>query len=270
MALSSPIIIYQMGKVGSSSIYASLKNLGLSVPIYHLHFLSQKSIQDVRDYYLGLPHVPVPAHVESSKKLQTEISLSNGKVRWKVITLVRDPVARDISDLFQNMDRELPHVKKISQEAALNDLSCNILNTFQNFNESSDYACTWFDKEIKEVFNFDIYSVDFNKSVGYQIYEAEHADILVLKLEKLKKCHKKAFKEFLDIENFPLLDANLGNEKKYHSLYTSLLETINIPASDLKKIYSSRYSKYFTTKTNLLNSKLSGQAMTILLAKATT
>ena len=37
---ASPIIIYQMGKVGSKTIRVSLKSLGLENPIYHSHILT--------------------------------------------------------------------------------------------------------------------------------------------------------------------------------------------------------------------------------------
>src|SRR5581483_6633723 len=39
--INSPIIVFQMGKVGSSSVYDALRNLDLDVPIYHAHVLNR-------------------------------------------------------------------------------------------------------------------------------------------------------------------------------------------------------------------------------------
>ena len=37
--LHDPIIVYAMGKVGSTSAFISLKRLNLGVPLYHVHYL---------------------------------------------------------------------------------------------------------------------------------------------------------------------------------------------------------------------------------------
>ena len=49
-----PIIVYQMGKVGSSSMYWSLDALRLNVPVYHLHFLNDAdTVADGRNRICG-------------------------------------------------------------------------------------------------------------------------------------------------------------------------------------------------------------------------
>ena len=247
MKSPSPIIIYQMGKVGSSSIQASLKNLKIANPIHHAHFLSGDTIQAVENYYHGLPHIAVPEHILLSKRLRSEIDASKGKIRWKIITLVRDPVARDISDLFENMERDWPHLSILNEDKALSEIKYRVRKMFQNFDETDDYACSWFDKEILAVFDIDIYATDFNKSIGYQIYEAKNADILVLKLEKLHACYRDAFMAFLGIDDFALLKANVGAHKKYSDFYKKILDSISIPETDLDNIYHSRYSQHFYT-----------------------
>jgi hypothetical protein len=41
---ATPLIVYSMGKVGSTSILESLKDLRLEVPIYHAHWLTKESL----------------------------------------------------------------------------------------------------------------------------------------------------------------------------------------------------------------------------------
>ena len=42
----SPLLIYQMGKVGSSTVQASLRSLKLDMPIYHTHILTKERISE--------------------------------------------------------------------------------------------------------------------------------------------------------------------------------------------------------------------------------
>ncbi len=62
-----------------------------------------------------------------------------------------------------------------------------LASRFTRFDELKDYVCTWFDKEIKDVFSFDIFAAPFEREGGYRIYHVDEAktDILVIKLEKL-------------------------------------------------------------------------------------
>src|SRR5258708_39936699 len=39
--IDTPIIVFQMGKVGSSSVYDALNDLDLDVPVYHAHVLNR-------------------------------------------------------------------------------------------------------------------------------------------------------------------------------------------------------------------------------------
>ena len=47
----SPIYLYQMGKVGSSTVFTSLRAMGLSMPIHHIHYLSQHYLDTNEQFY---------------------------------------------------------------------------------------------------------------------------------------------------------------------------------------------------------------------------
>ncbi|MCH7555844.1 MAG: glycosyltransferase [Planctomycetes bacterium] len=254
-----PIVIYQMGKVGSKTIQASLEKLNLPNKIYHTHFLSWSNIKQIEDHYSSIPGTNV--RLDHCKDIRSLIDSTAGNIRWKIITLVRDPVARDISDVFHNIKRDLSHVTNVDPESAFNDINSHILKTFADFNESTDYACTWFDKEIKDVFNFDIYANDFNKSTGYQIYKVQDADILLIRLEDLSRCCHDAFREFLGVPDFSIVKDNVSEKKWYQGLYRRVLDSISIPDSDLERIYKSRYCRHFYTgdEINHFKKKWSGE-----------
>lgn len=130
-----------------------------------------------------------------------------------------------------------------------------VRNLIHDFDESSDYMCNWFDREIKAVFDFDIYSVELDKCNGYQIFRADLADILLIRIESLKQCHKQAFNELLGAKNFQLVNANVGEEKPYRMGYKKILSNISFPMHDLNKIYSSRYARHFYTANEIKDLK---------------
>ena len=156
-----------------------------------------------------------------------------GRIQWKVITLVREPVAGTISDVFQNLTFTMPKMNSLDEKDAFKLVSAYTLEQFNNFDEKKDYICTWFDKEIKDVFNFDIYALEFSIRNGYQIFEAGNADILLVKLEKLSECHQHAFQDFLGIPNLQLKKTNDGNQKPYGRLYKNVIDSISVPEHSL-------------------------------------
>jgi GT2 family glycosyltransferase/Flp pilus assembly protein TadD len=253
---SDPIIIYQMGKVGSTSVKSSLENLNLSNPVYQIHFLSWKTVKEVEKFYLHKPHVKFPGHIIQSKTLRKLIDQNDKSLRWKIITLVRDPVARKISDIFENIDRDLPYLSGKEEAEAETLIEGHIKRLFQKFDESTDYANCWFDREIKDVFNFDIYSIPFNKNEGYQIYETDTADILLIRLENLSEMFSIALSNFMNIDNASLIKGNIAENKSYRTLYRRILNNISIPIEILDKVYASRYARHFYTHNEIDNFKI--------------
>ncbi len=231
-----PVLIYQMGKVGSKTIEKSLAYhnvLNLSV-----HGLTWDSIQRAE-------RKEISNYSETCRAVRTLMDLPPNDIKWRIVTLVRDPVARTISDTFQNGDRFLPHLVGRTDEVAFKEVLEYLLKKFRNFNESKNYVCTWFDREMKVVFDFDVFSVDFENTSSCQIYETPRADILLIKLEQLSECCRDAFAEFLGIRDFHLRNANVGMDKPYRKFYKKVLDSIAVPPCDLEKIYSSRYVRHF-------------------------
>ena len=251
-----PLIIYQMGKVGSSTIAASLKALNLSRPIYHVHVLTPELIDKVEKMYYGrgmdIPFkafLPRSKHIVESRFLRQRIDRGlNGK-KWQVITLVREPIARNVSSFFQTFDLDTPDFIDKYRAGAL-----NIDEFSRRFLQKSDLhesPLQWFDVQLKPVFGIDVFATDFPKTKGYKIYTSEHVSILVLKLERLSDYAREAFKEFLGIENFALVESNIASNKEYAAAYKNFIASVKLPAAYLDRMYQSKYARHFYTEEEL-------------------
>lgn len=231
-----PLWIYQMGKVGSSTIRRSLGAMEHKYAIYYPHHLTQENIDDMElAYRKSWSSSYSPRHLWHSQYLRKRLNNHSFTCRCKVISLTRDPVARNISSFFNNIYLNYGMDRLNNKE---------VLRLFFNdFNHQTPLV--WFDRELKGVCNLDVYKTDFPKEKGYKIYQGNLVDALVIRLESLSMCVKDSFKDFLDIDDFQLVNANIGETKNYASLYREFLSSVSIPNSYLEMMYASKYARHF-------------------------
>ena len=140
--------------------------------------------------------------------------------KWKVVTLIRDPIARNVSTLFEVANLFYGYETDFSSKSfdiMFSDFRNLFSRSYQNekYGQRHDTPLTWLDDEIKEIFDIDVYATEFPKHRGYTIYHGANIDLLIIRLEDLNKCVQNAFQEFLGIEDFILINKNISNKKDY-------------------------------------------------------
>ncbi len=225
------ILVYQMGKVGSVSIQVALRHRGLHA--MHAHWMQ------------GEGEYPT-----SKKQLAADIK-SGKRDNWKVISLVREPVARNVSAFFQSVEKYYPEYKEYEYKEV-------VLEYFlQDYNHQ--WPELWFDEEIMDVFDFDIFSTRFNFSQGYKIYKVERGEILMIRLEDADRVVPKAMEEFLGLEGIKMAWSNAfvkrHNGTRVGKIYKEFMEMAELPEDFLDEIYDMRYAKHFYSKEELKNFK---------------
>ena len=252
-----PLIIFQMGKVGSQTVHRSLKALNLDMPIYHSHLLTRERIAETenkRKKFFRTERQPYLNRPWLNRFLRNQIDKGLNSKKWKVITLTRDPVARNISTFFENLEfKTIDASQKFEIISDYYDIPATLINLddleklkalfLERMNHNSPLE--FFERELKGVFGIDIYKSAFPRYVGYKIYKDKIADVLVIRLETLNECAQKAFKEFLDIDNFSLIVENVSADKIYADLYQRFKDNIVLPNSYIDKLYNSKYMRHF-------------------------
>ncbi len=250
--LKNPLIIYQMGKVGSSSLVRSLLETGSDMDIFQVHFLTKEWIDIVDDQYRNASKVHkrfiLDEHWLASKFLSNKIA-ENKNDRWKVITLVRDPIARNISSFFQSFDIYFPDDAKrfYDENADLAGLSSELIDMFLNKFERHEVPLGWYDIHMKPVFNIDVYESEFNKSEKYQILRNKNTELLILRLEDIDVTATEAIEAFLGINDFSIINANISSDKGYANAYSKFKHLLKLPQEYIDRMYSSRYVNHFYT-----------------------
>lgn len=221
------LLILQPGKVGSKSVQDSLDKM--RIPNMHAHTLTGKWSRDAFDM--------------STKILQYLKSID----KIKIISLIRDPIARGISVYFQSF-RE--YIMTVYTESFNPDTIQGVNALLQEESRRGTYGAMfeWFNIEIKQIFGIDVYQYDFDKDRGCQIIKQDNVELLLIKLENLDNC-QDIIGRFVGVENFNLVKTNVGRDKLYRFAYEELKNTIDIPESILDFYYeNNKAMDHFYTK----------------------
>ncbi|MDL4838959.1 putative capsular polysaccharide synthesis family protein [Aquibacillus rhizosphaerae] len=228
------ILIYQMGKVGSSSIEKSLKLIKKDAR--HIH-----SFGNTDNYNLENRSQIGNLKIKVLRKLY-KLAFKYRKKNLKIITLMRDPISRNISTLFQELSTMI-----YIHEKENNRLEQNIYNMLDEFLENyvdTNVPLKWFEKEFKYFVGIDIYKYPFNKQEGHLYIKKENIEVLLLTAEKLNN-NENVIRKFINDRNFSLFNTNVSSKKWYSDIYKNYKTNHKLSENDLNKFYDSEVITYF-------------------------
>lgn len=238
-----PVIIYQMGKVGSITISTSLKESSLVNPVLNMHFLSAE-LSRITKYIKKTGVYPFPHHIYIGKATQRELE-KHPNFPIKIITLVRDPIAFVVSGLFQNPYFVKENIKTMDGRMDSTKI-IDYLGRKLREPDTFDYIYTWFDKELKTVFDIDVFEKPFPVETGIGHYQKDNIQVLLIRLEDLSDIGTKAIAEFLDMDaQLILKKANVRAELNESDAYLEVLNNLSVDPDLCREIYSSRYVRHF-------------------------
>ena len=239
----TPTFVYQMGKVGSSTVAKSLDRLPGSDPVVHLHQLSpdkvQRSIEALRRNPGYLHEHVVTSSVLVSKQLDW------GCFPCRIITLTREPVGRAVSFAFQDWKRQLPEVSDL-QNLEVDRMIDLVMEKLQPDAFHADPG-QWFERELKSVFGIDVMSVPYDFEQGYVTISQGPVDVLVLRMEDLNRAMEAGLAALFDMpeQDIEMKRSNVGQKKKYADLLAEVKERLILPLSTSERIWNTDYAKHF-------------------------
>lgn len=236
-------LVWQMGRVASQSLNDALLAGGVR-PVFHVHWLSSARIAGACERARRHYGYVRPRHLRVSLQLRRILdSPARERVEWRIVTLVRDPVARNVSDYFLALGnyalpgfRERWRRGEVGLEAALN-----------GFLEGYEHDCRdhWFDEEIGGVFGIDLLSAPFDWKKGYGIVAADGVSVLVLRQESLAETLRPALKEWLGLDVAHVPRQHVSGDEADGELYRALLENIRFDKHFLDRMYAIPWVRHF-------------------------
>jgi hypothetical protein len=217
---ATPVIVYQMGKVGSSSVYRSLREQYPGV-VLHTHGFSAKNRDPrVRRVYRWAIDEALPLNVVSP---------------------VREPVARNVSAFFENFERDTG-VSYADSRFTVDELRTLFLTKYNH-----EIPLEWFDECILAKFGIDVFATPFPAS-GFCCYSRNNIRLLVVRCETEDAAKAGAIGDFLGIPAFRITNANIGEDKDYAPAYRAFKSSVALPPEYVEKMCGSKYFNHFYPK----------------------
>lgn len=245
------VLVYQMAKVGSHSVVHSLRASHPRSPVFHLHTLTAAGIATMERFYrrARVPSLPSAGHLLVSNYLREQLRQGVTPGRWKVVTMVRDPIARNISLIFQLGSRLIPGFAARCDAGRLDPVE--VFDEFEHaFPEQVD-CMRWFRDELRTVFEIDPFAQRFDRAAGYQVYRGPVADVLLLRTEDLDRCGARALRSFLGLDAVRWCRVNVRAQKRHSGRYARLLAGLELPVAYVDRIYDAPEVQHFYTPAEL-------------------
>lgn len=212
--LNEWLLIYQPGKVGSNTVYRSLKEYGKHS--FHIHWLM--GIENIRE-------------ILQEKKA-------------KIITMVRNPIEQWMSKLWHWNMLERQFVDQPDKDFD------SIEEVLMDDGDLFSGQVYWFQDELEQATGIDIWDYPFDREQGYTIIEKDGIELLLLKCERLNEL-EGVIGTFAGIEDFKLRSSNVGEQKPYRFAYRDYKKGFRISRERFEKIFNDKRLCFFYTDTEI-------------------
>jgi len=238
---AAPVLIYQMGKVGLSSVYRALRQILHGTPVLHVHFLSPYLAEHRHSHRAEVMRA-LPYHFYLGAALRRQL-LAKPQHPVKIISLVRDPLAFELSNLLQN-PRLVGGAARLRELAEQPQALRELLQ--QRLAEGQTYLESRFDREMREVFGIDVFAQAFDSETGWQIYRHRGAQLLLIPLEDLSAQGPQVIQQFLGLpEPLSLATANERARLDQGEAYRRFRQHPGLSREVLNQVYQRRFAQHF-------------------------
>lgn len=258
-----PTLVYQMGKVGSTSVAAGLHACLPGVDVWHSHLLDPGTFARYEGWFARDPALPpllvrsTRAQIATSRTLRARL-LGDGP-RWRVLTIAREPVSHLVSMLFHHLEvyQRLSGAHDAPPSERLERLHAYAVDTIERWAARPGLrdedparavltlAARWFDEELEAVLGADVYARPFDVDRGYVLHRTRRADIAVVRFENLSWAAADAVRALSGAKDFILPRQNRAQDRPSGGLYADYLRLAAFPRDLVDAIYATPYARHF-------------------------
>lgn len=253
---SSPfVLVYQQGRVGSTTVFESLRRIGLKTPIYHVHTLSPSRAQRlIQDNHRQGKRVPRYLIVGRLLGVQLQRHLRNveqglPKKPWNVVSVFRDPISILISLHFLHPEASFGSIIENGANLNPDKATQQVRATLENDDPNGWAICRWYEEVFERELGVDIFQHPFDAEKGYGVFQSRGLRILLLRLEDLTERFAPAISEWLEVpeDSIRLVHSNPHRGARYSDVHRYVTENLRLSREACKRIYSTRVVQHFYT-----------------------
>jgi putative capsular polysaccharide synthesis protein len=243
------LLVHQMGRAGSMTTVNSLRGAGITLPVYHTHWLHPRNVEKRLARFRDVAESGHPLNVRVGRRISDELQrVGPARRDWKLVTVFREPVARNISVFFLSIE---VFVEDFARRHARGELdNAQLLSIFlREF--PHDQPLVWFDMEMAEMFGVDVYRQPFPHEQGYQVLRNDRVDLLLIKVEALNACYRSAFAHFLGVNVPELAQTHVTEKDPSRPMYQDFIRDTVLPDEYLDRMYQSAFARHFYSDAEL-------------------
>lgn len=215
------VMVCTGGKVGSTTMVNSLKKAGIhSIQVEQFFFTeAQIDVGTIEDWSYCLDRIR--------------------KKGTKIITLVRDPIARGISAFMSVFNAYIMDSDQSVQEQVLEFIEAASITNY--------VFSHWYHVEFEKALGIDVHQYPFDREKGYGFIKENNFDILLLTLERLND-NVEVIRQFLDAPDFEIITFRVGAEQEYKYIYEDIIKNLKIPYEIIERYYvnNSKMEHFYT------------------------
>lgn len=234
LSARAPVIVYTMGKVGTTSYRHSLKKLRRH-PVFAIHHINAEYRKEL--VLGGANVIQEPSAVRKLRSWLLHRLLIRSGRPYLLVTGVRDPVAQILSRFHHTSNKFWPDAAPSVDELARWFLD----------NVDLNFPLDWFDRELLPVTGIDVYAVPFDRARGWTILERGATRCLVLKLESSDAAKEEGLRTLLGVREFRLESFNVTEDKLSADRYLAFKDAMRLPRDVMDRLLASRYVCHFYT-----------------------
>lgn len=225
----SPLVVFSIAKSGSSAIAAAGRAAGAG-PVHHVHDLDPAFLEREEAQYRWSGR---PWRIWDAQRLLEHPPTSAAP--WRVVSVVRDPIAQTLSAFFQPGERH----GYLHPGATTETLQAHFGDRLDRL------PLRWFETHLQPALGIDVYDSTFDPEQRYQIISTESVRLLLLRFEDLGIA-PAALADLLETD-LPVAvpRVNVGAEKAYAGLYDSVRSALRPTPDQLDRAYGSRLVRHF-------------------------
>lgn len=225
----APTVVFAIPKSGSTSVAAALRGAS-DRHVFHVHDLDPAVLtrEEAGYHWSGRPW----RVWDAQQLLHRE---PTARRPWRVVSLVRDPIAQSISAFFQ------PGLRKGSFRP-----DSSVAELRAAFGDRLDrLALHWFETHLEASLGIDVYQHEFDPEVGHAWITTPAVRLLLLRCEDLARAGSPLAELIGRPAALDVGTANVGAEKPYGDLYRRFLAALSPTDRQLDLAYGSRLVQHF-------------------------
>jgi hypothetical protein len=235
-----PVLVYTTPKVASTAVAHALMSVEGQV-VFHVHLISAAGIRALREGIRrrGLTRAKQDMNGLDDLGYALSKEIIKPRHRAKIVSLVREPIARNISFYFQTLD-VLWKTERAHEHFGVERFLAGFHEKFTH-----ERGINWFDSEFKPVTGIDVYEHPFPQDKGFLRINSGPYELLLMRHDLDDRLKEKCLADLLDVRSVSLVPRNVGTDKSYSEAYKEFLSRIRLSEDYVDRMLDSKYARHF-------------------------